>query len=95
MSFSVNPEQVVTLAGNIRNGAQGIGQELEQLDRAVATLRGSWDGAAQEAYGEAQRKWRQSLSSMNQLLEQIAHKTEEMSHGYVHSDKKSSGRFLQ
>lgn len=92
-SMSVKPEQVVALAGQIRTGSNGIKSQLEQLDGEVSKLRGSWNGAAQAAYDDAQRKWTQSLTALNTLLEQISQKTEEMSHGYVSSDKSSAGRF--
>ncbi|PZU30481.1 MAG: WXG100 family type VII secretion target, partial [Microbacterium sp.] len=54
---SITPAQVVALAEQISNGAKGIQQKLDDLDAKVNTLRASWDGAAQEAYDQAQLKW--------------------------------------
>ncbi|KQS01077.1 MULTISPECIES: WXG100 family type VII secretion target [Microbacterium] len=92
-SMSVKPEQVVALAGQIRTGANGIKARLEQLENEVGKLRASWNGEAQTAYDTAQRKWTQSLTALNTLLEQISAKTTEISQGYVSSDKSSAGRF--
>jgi early secretory antigenic target protein ESAT-6 len=92
-SMSVSPAQVSALAGQIRAGANGIRSQLESLESEVGKLRASWDGQAQEAYDEAQRKWTRSLTEMNELLEQISRKTEEMSSQYVQSDSSSSTRF--
>jgi len=92
-SMSVTPEQVHSLAGQIRNGASGIKSQLDKLDSEVSKLRASWDGGAQQAYDEAQRKWNQSLTAMQTLLEQVAGKTDEIADTYVSSDKSSAGRF--
>ncbi|GAA3592725.1 hypothetical protein GCM10022198_15800 [Klugiella xanthotipulae] len=92
-SMSVNPAQVSALSNQIRNGATGIRSQLDTLQSEVGKLRASWDGQAQKAYDEAQRKWSASLSEMQQLLEQIARKTEEMSQSYVSGDSSSSNRF--
>jgi early secretory antigenic target protein ESAT-6 len=92
-SMSVRPEQVIALAGQIKTGANGIKSQLEQLENEVGKLRASWDGSAQLAYDDAQRKWNQSLVALNTLLEQISSKTMEMSQGYTSQDKSSAGRF--
>jgi early secretory antigenic target protein ESAT-6 len=92
-SMSVRPEQVIALAQQIRGGANGIKSQLEQLESEVGKLRSSWSGEAQNAYDDAQRKWNQSLVALNTLLEQISSKTEEISQGYVSTDKSAAGRF--
>jgi len=92
-SMSVKPEQVTALSGQIRTGAQGIKSQLETLESAVGKLRASWDGSAQQAYDQAQREWTKSLVALNELLEQISVKTEQISQGYVSQDNSSAGRF--
>ncbi|OAN43220.1 WXG100 family type VII secretion target [Microbacterium sp. H83] len=92
-SMSVRPEQVNALAAQIRSGSQGIRSELDRLESEVAKLRAAWDGSAQQAYDQAQAKWNRSLSEMQQLLTQIAGKTEEISGQYVQTDKSAAGRF--
>lgn len=92
-SMSVQPQQVIALSNQIRVGANGIKSQLDDLDSAVSKLRAAWDGQAQVAYDDAQRKWTQSITELNTLLGQIASKTEEISHGYVSGDKSSAGRF--
>ncbi|WP_308491931.1 WXG100 family type VII secretion target [Microbacterium terrisoli] len=91
--MSVKPEQVTALSGQIRTGARGIKTQLDTLESEVGKLRSSWDGAAQAAYDEAQRKWTQSLHALNELLEQISVKTDQISQGYVSQDNSSAGRF--
>ncbi|MDY0829889.1 WXG100 family type VII secretion target [Microbacterium sp. BG28] len=91
--MSVRPEQVIALSQQIRGGANGIKSQLETLESEVGKLRSSWNGEAQNAYDDAQRKWNQSLIALNTLLEQIAAKTEEISQGYVSTDRSAAGRF--
>lgn len=92
-SMSVRPEQVTALAGQIRGGAQGIRAELDRLEAEVGKLRSAWGGDAQQSYDQAQAKWNASLTELQQLLQQISGKTEEIAAQYLQSDKSSAGRF--
>ncbi|GIG27059.1 WXG100 family type VII secretion target [Cellulomonas denverensis] len=92
-SFSVTPEQVVALSGQIRGGANGIRAELDTLESKVSALRANWSGQAQEAYDQAQRSWNASLGELQQLLERIASATEQIASTYSSADKSSAGRF--
>ena len=92
-SMSVRPEQVTALSGSIRTGANGIRSELEELESKVGKLRAAWSGEAQASYDEAQRRWNKSLAELQQLLAQIATKTEEISNSYVNTDGQAAKRF--
>ena len=92
-SMSVKPDQVIALSSQIRGGASGIKSKLDELDSEVGKLRASWNGAAQQAYDDAQRKWTQSITDLNTLLEQIAARTEDIANHYTQSDQTSAGRF--
>jgi early secretory antigenic target protein ESAT-6 len=92
-SMSVNPAQVSALAGQIRSGSQNIKSTLENLESEVNKLKGAWSGEALEAYNQAQRNWTVSVTEMNQLLSQIASKTEEISQQYTQTDNSAAGRF--
>ncbi|MFV0374714.1 WXG100 family type VII secretion target [Microbacterium sp.] len=92
-SMSVQTSQVSALSQQIRQGAQGIRGQLEQLESEVKTLRASWNGEAQASYDLAQKKWTQSLAQMQALLENIAAKTEQIAQNYNASDARNAGRF--
>lgn len=92
-SMSVRPEQVTALSNEIRTGANGIRSELDRLESEVGKLRSAWSGEAQNAYDQAQAKWSKSLTELQQLLEQIASKTDQMSQEYVSRDNSSARRF--
>jgi 6 kDa early secretory antigenic target len=92
-SMSVNPAQVSALAGQIRTGSQGIRQQLDTLESAVGKLRGQWGGEAQASYDQAQKAWNESVSEMQELLSQIAGKTETISQQYTQTDQSAAGRF--
>lgn len=92
-SFSVRPERVDVLSADIANDAKGIAQELDNLDTQVKSLIEQWDGAAREAYHQAQRDWNGKLQEMNQILGQISQATSQIAQQYVESDARSAGRF--
>lgn len=93
-SMSVRPEQVMALSSNIRTGATQIRTELEELESKIGTLRSRWSGEAQASYDESQRRWNKSLAELQQLLDQIATKTEDISNSYVNTDGQAAKRFL-
>lgn len=92
-SFSVNPAQVQTLAESIRHGADGIQQQLNELDSKVNRLKQQWDGSAQQAYAQAQQNWNRNLAEVKQILNNIATATSEISNGYTASDHRAAGFF--
>lgn len=92
-SMSVRPEQVTALSASIRQGANGIQNELEELESKIATLRSRWSGEAQASYDESQRRWNKSLAELQQLLAQISNKTEEIANSYVNTDSHAAKRF--
>jgi len=92
-SFGVNTVRVTELSGSIRDGANGIRGDLDDLDVKIAKLRSRWGGEAQTSYDEAQRRWNQQLSEMQGLLVQIAGKTQEISEGYTSTDTNAAKRF--
>ena len=92
-AMSVSPAKVNELAAGIRNGANQIREDLNTLESKLAPVRESWSGAAQAAYDEAQRKWSRELGEMQQLLENIASKTEQISSGYSDTDSQAAKRF--
>jgi WXG100 family type VII secretion target len=92
-SFSVRPEQVNVLSDDIATNAKGISQELDDLETQVKNLIDQWDGAAREAYYQAQRDWTNKLQEMNQILGQISQVTSQIAQQYVESDAKSAKRF--
>jgi len=91
--MSVRPEQVSVLAGQIRQGATGIRSELDALEHKIGQLRAAWGGQAQVAYDQAQRGWTAQIGQLQELLVQIAAKTEEISSGYVNTDSQAAKRF--
>lgn len=93
-SMSVRPEQVRGLSAEIRNGANGIQETLSELESKINTLRSQWSGEAQASYDESQRRWNTSLSELQQLLDQIATRTNDIADSYVNTDGQAAKRFL-
>ncbi len=92
-SMSVDTGRVSQLSNDIRMNSGQLRDHLEGLERTMNTLRSQWTGEAQAAYDEAQRKWNTQLGEMQQLLERIAGKTEEISSGYLSTDNNAAKRF--
>lgn len=92
-SMSVQTAQVSALSGEIRNGANAIQSQLNELENKVATLRSQWSGEAQVSYDRAQQQWTKSLGEMQQLLAKISTSTEQIGQAYNSSDARNANRF--
>jgi WXG100 family type VII secretion target len=91
--MSVQTAQVSVLSGEIRNGANAIQQELQNLESKVTKLRSQWSGEAQTSYDRAQLEWSKSLEAMRELLGKIAASTEQIGQAYNESDTRNANRF--
>ncbi|MDQ1129712.1 WXG100 family type VII secretion target [Microbacterium sp. SORGH_AS_0888] len=69
MTLTFDPDRHAETLANLRQATATIQEELEALDRAVATLRGQWSGVAQAAYDREQREWTGSMNRMRSALQ--------------------------
>lgn len=92
-SMSVQTAQVSVLSTEIKNGANAIQGQLDQLENKVAKLRTQWSGEAQGSYDRAQTQWNTSLTAMRDLLERISQSTEQIGQAYNASDKRNANLF--
>ncbi|SDY64859.1 WXG100 family type VII secretion target [Amycolatopsis xylanica] len=56
--------------------------QFDQLKQDLAPLINSWEGAAREAYGAAQKAWDDSFEDLKQVLAQIAAVLPQLADGY-------------
>jgi early secretory antigenic target protein ESAT-6 len=91
--MTVNLARVNQLSGDLQNGSKDIAGILETLDGQVKTLIGSWEGAAQNSYHEAQKQWDASLKRINELLAKISTAVSTISGQYADTDKSNAARF--
>ena len=68
MRTRVQHDSVAELASILALAVRALEDELATLDTAVDHLRGSWNGAACEAYDRAHREWTASLTGMKDAL---------------------------
>ncbi|GAB3400560.1 hypothetical protein GCM10027515_08500 [Schumannella luteola] len=92
-SFSVTPETLREVAASLGQESRHLAGVLGDLEQRVRALESNWDGAARQAYSEAQRSWSVSINDMTSILGQVGSATEEIAAGYVSSDKASAKRF--
>jgi len=80
----------------LENGLQkcstAIGDELQQLDDRVASLRSSWTGEAAEAYHVAREKWTTQMAEMNAFLARISAAVGTTEAAYTETEKHFAGQ---
>jgi WXG100 family type VII secretion target len=91
--MSVSPAALTASAAELRRESQRIEAALRSLEQEANRLRGNWDGAARIAYDNAQRQWSVTFEQMKSVLTSIAGATEQISDGYVDTDRRSAKLF--
>jgi WXG100 family type VII secretion target len=77
----------------LKSRAAAILGILENLESQVNVLQGSWDGQAKEAYRQAQAQWSKEANRLQQLANQIASMTGQISQTYTSFDSKAASQF--
>ncbi|MDR1186813.1 MAG: WXG100 family type VII secretion target [Bifidobacteriaceae bacterium] len=91
--MSVKTAQVTGLSESLRSRANSILSILEDLEAQIATLQGSWDGQAKQAYQVAQRQWTTEAHRLQELATRISQATSQISQGYTTFDSRAAAQF--
>ena len=84
---------MTSLSESLKSRAAAIRGILENLESQVNTLQGSWDGQAREAYQQAQAQWTKEANRLQQLANQIASMTGQISQTYTSFDSQAASQF--
>ena len=91
--FDVTPDALRASAAALTDESGRLEDILAALAQRVQTLEGDWNGAARDAYAQAQSDWTEALDDLRTLLASIAERTVEIADGYDADDKASAARF--
>jgi early secretory antigenic target protein ESAT-6 len=78
---------------DIQKALSQLESQLGQLERDAGPLVATWDGAAQMAYQERQRKWQTAATELSEILRQVKLAVEESAADYQDTERKATNRF--
>jgi early secretory antigenic target protein ESAT-6 len=78
---------------DIHKALSELQSQLGQLERDAGPLVATWDGVAQMAYQERQRKWQTAASELSEILRQIKLAVDESAADYQDTERKATNRF--
>jgi early secretory antigenic target protein ESAT-6 len=78
---------------DIQKALTELQSQIDQLDREGGKLVGTWDGPAQEAYYERQRKWQTAAGELSEILRNIKLAVDESAADYQDTERKATHRF--
>jgi early secretory antigenic target protein ESAT-6 len=67
--------------------------QLDQLESDGARLYQTWDGAAQQAYTERQKKWRAAAADLTSILQNIMGAVDRSAEDYISTERQATQRF--
>ncbi|MEU1630867.1 WXG100 family type VII secretion target [Streptomyces sp. NPDC020096] len=84
---------VASLAGDVKQAAKFIHDELENLQQRVTRQTASWSGEAKTAYHSLQKDWDRQAADLQAALDAIATVLEQLPDAYRGTDQKIAKSF--
>ena len=89
----VNFGSLAQAAQDINNAINTMEQQLSQCEQDAQPLIATWEGAAQEAYGIRQAKWRQASQDLTTMLRQIKSAVEDSASNFQSAEDRNRALF--
>jgi WXG100 family type VII secretion target len=89
----VNFGALQNASGDIQKALNELQSQLGQLERDAAPLVATWQGEAQSAYHERQRKWSTAATDLSEILRNIKMAVDESAADYLDTERKATQRF--
>lgn len=86
----VNFQTISQAAADVRQTAQGIRRQLDELEAGVKKIATTWEGTAQESYRAKQAEWDQRAASLQQTLEAIARALDSAAQNYQSTEQQNA-----
>ena len=84
--FKVTPDELHTGAGNLRDTAGRIGDELTRAKGEVNRLIGPWEGAAMQEFDTLMKKWDELARAQAENLEEISRSLDAAATAYADTE---------
>ncbi|GAA1115127.1 MULTISPECIES: WXG100 family type VII secretion target [Kitasatospora] len=86
----VNFSTIQNASSEIRQTAQRIQSQLDELKAGVQRIASTWEGAAQEGYQARQQEWDAKAADLQQVLGQIATSLDNAAQSYQSTESKNT-----
>lgn len=90
MSFEVTYASVTEASTKIRTSAGAIKTQLDDLERRVLRVVGTWDGEAKEAFQTTHRGWKNEVQNLEAKLNAIAVALQTSNDNYSATDRRNA-----
>ena len=80
-------------SADIQKALSTLDTQLGQLERDAAPLIATWSGAAREAYGQRQARWRTASQDLQAMLRDIKIAVDESAADYLNTERRNTQLF--
>ncbi|NKE61930.1 WXG100 family type VII secretion target [Lentzea sp. PSKA42] len=85
--------EIANAASSITSGASQVQGQLDDLQQQVTKTLAAWEGATQGAYQEAQAKWTQAATDLQEVLAAIGIAVQQAGEAYQAAEQKNTARW--
>jgi WXG100 family type VII secretion target len=86
----VNFSTIQNASSEVRQTAQRIQSQLDELKAGVQRIANSWEGSAREGYQARQATWDAKAADLQQVLQQISTSLDNAAQSYQSTESKNS-----
>lgn len=86
----VNFSTIQNASSEVRQTAQRIQSQLDELKAGVQRIAASWEGSAQQGYQARQAQWDAKAADLQQVLGQIATSLDNAAQSYQSTESKNA-----
>ena len=85
----INFGSLAQAAQDINSAINNLESQLSDCEQSAQPLLATWTGAAQEAYGIRQTKWRQAAGDLTQMLRDIQAAVEDSAANFQQAENRN------
>jgi len=85
--------EIQSAASSIQSGASQVQGQLDDLQQQVTKTLSAWEGSSSGAYQEAQAKWTQAATDLQEVLAAIGIAVQQAGEAYQAAEQKNTGRW--
>ncbi|GAA2492147.1 WXG100 family type VII secretion target [Winogradskya humida] len=91
--LKVNFGTLAQAGADIQKAVSEMEQKLADLDASARPLVATWDGAAQQAYAERQKKWTSASTDLKNILHNVKVAVDQAAQDYTTTENNATKRF--
>jgi WXG100 family type VII secretion target len=86
MTLKVTSDQLISLSGSLKTGAESVQQQLDTMRRQIEPLAHDWEGAASGSFQQLWTEWQTGAKQVHDALDGITKQLKSAGEAYARTE---------